>query len=195
MRHVAPGNKWHRARDQLRGMEEYGTPCGPTCKNEWSVAFRRENFNEFLFATGDEKKWLIAPKSSVMGWYSNGPRTIIKSSLSSKSYTARYISINLYYFLKGVVYMMESPTTNQIWIISQIYILNERVFCIFRWYRRQGNVEDPWVSLSDHHSAIGRGDILYGENHYGSSHASTVLPKHNGANVYIRMKGLEGKIT
>jgi len=34
-------------------------------------------------------------------------------------------------------------------------------------YRRQGNVEDPWISLEDHTDAIAAGTILYGENSYG----------------------------
>ena len=39
-----------------------------------------------------------------------------------------------------------------------------------RWYNRKTFQEDPWISLTDHHNAIGSGDILYGENSYGSSH-------------------------
>jgi len=34
-------------------------------------------------------------------------------------------------------------------------------------YRRQGNKEDPWISLEDHTDAIAAGTILYGENSYG----------------------------
>ena len=56
-----------------------------------------------------------------------------------------------------------------------------------KWYRRQGAKEDPWISLTDHHGAIGSGDILYGENSFGGAHATNILPQHNGANVYIRM--------
>ena len=55
-----------------------------------------------------------------------------------------------------------------------------------RWYRRRGALEDPWISLNDHHPAIGQGNILYGENNFGSTHASAILPRHGGANVYIR---------
>ena len=56
------------------------------------------------------------------------------------------------------------------------------------WYRRNGVKEDPWISLTDHGSAIGQGNILYGGNKFGSSHAINVLPKHKGANVFIRMQ-------
>jgi hypothetical protein len=57
-----------------------------------------------------------------------------------------------------------------------------------RWYRRQGNHEDPWISTIDHSPAIGQGEIVYGENNFGSTHANAVLPNHQGANVYIRQK-------
>lgn len=40
-----------------------------------------------------------------------------------------------------------------------------------RWYNRSGNSEDPWLSLTDHHHAIGAGDILYGARSYGGGHA------------------------
>jgi hypothetical protein len=56
-----------------------------------------------------------------------------------------------------------------------------------QWYYRAGNPEDPWISLTDHSSAIGQGNLLYGENGYGGAHAANVLPAHNGANVFIRL--------
>ena len=146
VRHVPAGNRWHKAKDQLKGTEAYGTPCGATCAKEWSIKFHKEPFDQFLFATGDEKKWLIADKDAVVGgWYANGQRTIYKSSTNPKSYKAR-------------------------------------------WYRRSGNLEDPWISLNDHGAAIGQGNILYGGNHFSSTHAKAVLPKHKGANVFIRIK-------
>ena len=52
-------------------------------------------------------------------------------------------------------------------------------------YRRNGNKEDPWISLIDHTQAIPTGNILYGEANYGGAHAS-VLSAHNGADVFIR---------
>ena len=129
----------------------YGTHGG---SNNWSINFEQAvpGYNEFLFATGDKEKWLITTKDQVLGYYSNEPRTIIKSSKVNGQYQAR-------------------------------------------WYRRQGAPEDPWISLSDHHGAIHAGDILYGENSYGSVHASAVLPshKHNGADVYIRNTKVSGQ--
>ena len=70
VRHVPAGNSWHKATDQLKGTDVYGTPCGATCNKEWSVKFAHQQFDQFLFATGDEKKWLIADKDDVTGgWY------------------------------------------------------------------------------------------------------------------------------
>merc|ERR1711871_1745258 len=56
-----------------------------------------------------------------------------------------------------------------------------------RWYRRPGHKEDPWISLTDHGQAISEGNILYGEASFGHAHAAAVLPKHKGADVYVRM--------
>lgn len=55
-----------------------------------------------------------------------------------------------------------------------------------KMYHRPGNPEDPWLSLIDHGDAIPAGKILYGANSYTGAHATTVLPVHNGANVFIR---------
>ena len=70
IRHVPRGNNWYRATDQLRGTDVYGTPCGAKCNKEWSIKFSNQQFDQFLFATGDGKKWLIADKNAVTGgWY------------------------------------------------------------------------------------------------------------------------------
>ena len=125
----------------------YGTPCGATCNEEWSTKFDKTEFNQFLFATGDENKWLIASKNEVTGSvYKETPRLIYKSSTNPNSYEAR-------------------------------------------WYRREGILEDPWISLTDYSLAINEGYILYGGNHFGGAHASTILPVHKGANVFIRLHG------
>ena len=146
VRHIPSGHRWHRARDQLRGTEAYGTPCGSTCDREWTIKFHEDEFDQFLFSTGDKMKWLIADRDSVIGeWYADSYRTVYRSSANRESHRVK-------------------------------------------WYRRKNNVEDPWISLTDHHKAIGTGDIVYGEASYGGKHASAVL-NHNGANVYIRKQG------
>ena len=53
------------------------------------------------------------------------------------------------------------------------------------WYRRSEKPEDPWISITDHFTAVSQGDILYGGASFGREHASAVLLSHNGANVYI----------
>ena len=54
------------------------------------------------------------------------------------------------------------------------------------WYNRNGVTEDPWLSVTDHFNAISAGKIIYGEASFGSTHASAILPVHNGANVWIK---------
>ena len=136
---------WHKSTDSLKGTDVYGTPCGATCNKEWSIKFDNIKFSQFLFATGDERKWLIAGKNQVNGYfYGIERRLIYKSSTKSTSYRAKWLN------------------------------------------RRSGFMEDPWISLTDHDSAIGEGNLLYGENHYGRAHAKNILPSHKGANVFIR---------
>lgn len=143
VRRVPPGNKWHPARDDLDGTDVYSLEFENGIA--WSKDFESEapKYNEFLFSTGDKVKWLVAPKSSVMGWYWNEDRNITRSSINPEEYSAK-------------------------------------------WFRRPGTLEDPWISLTDHLSAISEGNIIYGEDSHGSAHAENVLPHHDGADVYIR---------
>ena len=91
VRHVPAGTVWHKATDQLTGTDSYGTPCGPTCRHEWSVRFLNIRFNQFLIITGDRKKWLIANKDQLIGsYYSNQPRLVNKSSKNSSSYYSKW---------------------------------------------------------------------------------------------------------
>ena len=46
--------------------------------------------------------------------------------------------------------------------------------------------EDPWISVTDHGPAVAGGKIVYGGDGSASTHAATILPIHNGANVWIR---------
>mmetsp|Transcript_51638 Transcript_51638/g.117461 ORF Transcript_51638/g.117461 Transcript_51638/m.117461 type:complete len:870 (-) Transcript_51638:80-2689(-) len=150
VRHVPAGRRWHPARDQLRGTARYGRVGSSTSANAWTVPFNREKFNEFLFATGDCQKWLIARRWSVLGRYANGQRWIEKSSIRGSKYKAR-------------------------------------------WYRRNRVGEDPWVSLEDHGRSWNRGKILYGGRSYANWHAASILPMHEGADVYIRQKEIKVK--
>ena len=48
-----------------------------------------------------------------------------------------------------------------------------------RWYRRQANPEDPWVSLGDYNT-----DVIHGAN---GTPGNNAIPKFNGgAKVFIR---------
>ncbi len=60
-----------------------------------------------------------------------------------------------------------------------------------RWYNRNGAVEDPWISTTDHGVAIAAGDIVYGENNFADTHAATVIAPKQGVYVYIRSKQLD----
>jgi hypothetical protein len=140
VRRVKAGDKWHPAKDQMTGSEAYGAYSRDyTADSTFSLKFDTWECSQYLFATGDMKKWLVAPASSVLGWYTDADRLIYRSSTSGTPYKAK-------------------------------------------WYRRKGSLEDPWISLIDHASAISKGDIVYGENSYGGAHASPVKAK--GANVF-----------
>jgi len=83
VRHVPKGPKWYKAKDGLTGTEEYGNPN--TMDEEWSVKFDDVFFNQFLFVTGDKKKWLIISRKTLLGEnnelnYSNQKRWVLKSS-------------------------------------------------------------------------------------------------------------------
>merc|ERR1712154_566536 len=52
-----------------------------------------------------------------------------------------------------------------------------------KWYYRQGNQEDPWITISDHNSAK-IADFVYGESNW-ATRASTIADK-DGMFVYIR---------
>ena len=56
---------WHKATDSLVGTEAYGREGDDS--SVWSVKFHSTRFDEFLFATGGCKKWLIASKDQVIG--------------------------------------------------------------------------------------------------------------------------------
>jgi hypothetical protein len=87
VRHLPPSDSWHPATDSLAGTDQYGNASLDSAA--WSVSFG--TFDEFLFATGDGQKWLMATKASVVGEiYSDSPRTIMRSSISSAEYQAKW---------------------------------------------------------------------------------------------------------
>jgi hypothetical protein len=87
VRHLPPSDSWHPATDSLAGTDKYGDASLDSAA--WSVSFG--TFDEFLFATGDAQKWLMATKASVIGEsYDNSPRTIMRSSISNLEYQAKW---------------------------------------------------------------------------------------------------------
>ena len=91
VRRVQSGNTWHQATDSLQGTNVYGTPGAEDSNQSWSIQFDNMSYDQFLFATGDGSKWLIASRSEVerVGG-SNFLANIIKSSTNSNPYQARW---------------------------------------------------------------------------------------------------------
>ena len=106
MRRVPPGDSWHPATDGLAGTETYGPariltdPKDNDIGTGWSINFERAvpGYNEVLFATGDNKVWLITTKDAIGGamaspplFYEDQRRPILKSSKSpSAPHMARW---------------------------------------------------------------------------------------------------------
>ena len=92
MRHVpASAAAWHPSTDRLAGTDTYGTRGADLGAPAWSVPFSGRAFDQFLFATGDCTKWLIATPDAVTGaTYSDQARDIVKSSINSDSYQAKW---------------------------------------------------------------------------------------------------------
>ena len=99
VRRVKPGNQWHPSTDSLQGTDVYGVFVNDsTVDSTFSIAFNIEEIQDFLFITGDRKKWLVASVDAVFGerdvnsgnflGYSNENREIKISSTSSEPYQA-----------------------------------------------------------------------------------------------------------
>jgi hypothetical protein len=55
--------------------------------------------------------------------------------------------------------------------------------------RRQGQAEDPWISITNHKDSYsGAGNILYAEGnwHEQGYQTTNALRENNGADIYIR---------
>lgn len=70
VRHVPKSRAWFKATDQLEGTDEYGDAADLE-DEEWSVRYDDVHFNQFLFVTGDKKKWLIMGREAVLGAHYN----------------------------------------------------------------------------------------------------------------------------
>ena len=91
VRRVRSGSRWHPATDQLNGFDTYGTYVeDPTSNSTFSIAFNQKDFDEFLFATGDGEKWLVAEKNEVLRWYKDELRNIVASSSNLEPHQAKW---------------------------------------------------------------------------------------------------------
>ena len=96
VRRVPTGTKWHPTSDRLAGTDTYGVAASGVADWQcndigegWSINFEQAvpGYNELMFASGDGQRWVITTKDAVGGplvsppdWYSDEPRTILKSS-------------------------------------------------------------------------------------------------------------------
>ena len=106
-----------------------------TCDETFSIDYSKIDFTHFVFASGDEKVWMMCDKSSVGGvfnreYYTDAPRQISKSSDGSK--------------------VCSNPD-------------HARPYTA-KWYNRSGCKEDPMISLEDHEKSCDSGKIIYMEN-------------------------------
>ena len=168
MRHVPSGGGWHPTNDDLAGTHAYGSRCDDS--KPWSVAWHNDAFDEYLFASGNCKNWLISAKSTFdkASWTGTGgnchdrkdggPGFVLKSSISKSPY-------------------------NTTWCLR----------------KNNKDPNQPWVSLREHERCCcgypsGKpgtletcSEMLYGEN---SVNVYTQgLRVNDGADVYIRVKG------
>eukprot|EP00298_Acanthocystis_sp_HF-20_P015618 c21197_g1_i1.p1 GENE.c21197_g1_i1~~c21197_g1_i1.p1 ORF type:complete len:722 (+),score=264.92 c21197_g1_i1:60-2225(+) len=142
VRRVQAGGQWFAATDHLAGTDVYGQysndfVSGPS----FSIDFSSEDYNQFLFITGDLSKWLIASKSEVQNKGNFFKAKVFKSSLN--------------------------PQPHEV-----------------KWFHRQSNLEDPWISLQDHFTAAATEGMLYGEN--SNTYHLGAIQNHKGSNVFIR---------
>ena len=200
VRHVPAGLFWHPADDGLAGTSVYGVHSEDLLALEpFSVKFDHVDFDEFLFATGDMKIWLRAPSSSVYGTYVNKKRQVTCSSKSPLAYYAAAWCNQQQVEGSDAVQGQTAATK------GAVTVSGSSVAGAKGDGNVNGNVPGDgsgaaaaqpsfqpglWVSTVDHSEAITTGQIVYGENSFKGPHASTVLPIHAGANVFIRKSGM-----
>ena len=77
-----------------RGTEEYGDPGDDS--QPWSVFWTVEEAEEFMFASGNMKYWLIVSREELIGVdggkkYANSPITVTASSDSDQPYQGHHL--------------------------------------------------------------------------------------------------------
>ncbi|CAK0839801.1 unnamed protein product [Prorocentrum cordatum] len=100
VRHTAGSGNWGPFTDGLMGTDVLevgnGAAAGTALDSQhWTLQWDTHSVDQFLFATADCQKWLIASRGAVGGsitgeYYYNGTRTINRSSSSNTSYSAAW---------------------------------------------------------------------------------------------------------
>ena len=163
VRRVKPGASWHPATDNLVGFDVYGNNRTETSNTSWSIKYDEDNFNEFLFKTGDGNRWMIMSRKEVMSL----PLPARYDEDSTKDPNSNpNASIK-----KGISKYYDGST---------VFENKTRIM-----YNRPFNApEDPWLSFLDHSDENNGIAMLYGEN--SKSSYTNLVTSHNGVNVYIR---------
>ena len=93
VRRVKEGDLWHQATDNLALTDTYGTFVeNPVVDASFSRPWNGAFVTDFLFATGDETKWLVASRNAVLGeYYDNSDRDVEMSSLSTSRSSVKWI--------------------------------------------------------------------------------------------------------
>merc|ERR1719232_250091 len=91
VRHVPGNNVWYSYYDNLEGNIARGTPYDDHV--EWTVKFEEAvpGYNQFLFATGDKKKWLVVSKDTAFGDFKPEMRDRNILASSEKPYHDYYV--------------------------------------------------------------------------------------------------------
>ena len=160
VRRVKAGDTWHPSTDRLSGTDTYGTKpaiFASTSDETFSVAFGE--FDQFLFATGDEAKWLVTTKNAVLG---NQAPCMVQNAVFDMSKGTGYgasLAAPTYMAATGPMecHMGYANEPRQILFSS----LGPNATTA-KWYNRDGSEYpyEPWVSLTDHEVAISAGNIL-----------------------------------
>jgi len=151
-----PGTAWHPATDRLEGTEVYG--AWPSSNAQTADATFSISFSDASFT-----HFLFATGDEQV-WL----------------VCTKDAAVGGYYVGERPVLMSSDSSTpySAVWLNREANTWDARPDYLFD--------EDPWISVTDHGPAIAAGKIVYGGDGSASTHAATILPIHNGANVWIR---------
>eukprot|EP00854_Cymbomonas_tetramitiformis_P007782 gene7782-9247_t len=176
VRRVAAGDAWHSARDNLAGFDSYGVCSADLLSpSTFSIPFANVAFDQFLFATGDEKIWLIAEASQVQQ-----PTLADKEEEGSAD---KFKSRKKHKRQRGLLGFPYRFPQYEAKILSSSTRQSPHVAV---WHLRENITETRWITLGDYdapHSI--RNGTVYGERRQRGPRGQ-ILHEHGGANVFIR---------